>query len=345
MPQSSSFAREAAEAPDTPFDVSLRPPVFSEFSGQAKVRERLELMVAAATQRGDVLDHILLSGPPGLGKTTLAYIVAHAMGVNIKSTSGPMIEKAGDLAGLLTTIERGDILFIDEIHRLQPAIEEYLYPAMEDYKLDIIIDQGPNARSVRLNLPKFTLMGATTRSGMISSPLRSRFGMTTRLDYYTADELRQILQRTAGLLGVEINEQGAAEIAERSRGTPRVANNLLKWVRDYAQVKGFRTITREVGDKALAMLEIDSDGFDEMDKRIVEALILKFSGGPVGVSSLAVAVGEDAGTLEDVHEPYLIMQGYLKRTAQGRVAMPRAYQKLGLKPPANRSESGLFPEE
>ena len=345
MPQSSSFAREAAEAPDTPFDVSLRPPVFSEFSGQAKVRERLELMVEAAKQRGDVLDHILLSGPPGLGKTTLAYILAHAMGVNIKSTSGPMIEKAGDLAGLLTTIERGDILFIDEIHRLQPAIEEYLYPAMEDYKLDIIIDQGPNARSVRLNLPKFTLMGATTRSGMISSPLRSRFGMTSRLDYYTVDELRHILLRSAGLLGVEMDEAGALEVAARSRGTPRVANNLLKWVRDFAQVKGFRTITADVGARALAMLEIDSDGFDEMDKRIVEALILKFNGGPVGVGSLAVAVGEDAGTLEDVHEPYLIMQGYLKRTAQGRVAMPRAYQKLGLKPPANRAEPELFPEE
>ena len=344
MPQS-SYAREAAEAPDTPFDVSLRPPVFSEFSGQAKVRERLELMVAAAKGRGDVLDHILLSGPPGLGKTTLAYIVAHAMGVNIKSTSGPMIEKAGDLAGLLTTIERGDILFIDEIHRLQPAIEEYLYPAMEDYKLDIIIDQGPNARSVRLNLPKFTLMGATTRSGMISSPLRSRFGMSSRLDYYTVEELRNILLRSAGLLGVEIDVGGATEVAGRSRGTPRVANNLLKWVRDYAQVKGHPVIVREVADKALGMLEIDSDGFDEMDKRIVEALILKFNGGPVGVGSLAVAVGEDAGTLEDVHEPYLIMQGYLKRTAQGRVAMGRAYQKLGLKPPGARADPELFGEE
>ncbi|HEX4086154.1 MAG TPA: Holliday junction branch migration DNA helicase RuvB [Chthoniobacteraceae bacterium] len=340
MPQS-SFAREAAEAPDTPFDVSLRPPVFSEFSGQAKVRERLELMVEAARQRGDVLDHILLSGPPGLGKTTLAYIVAQSMGVNIKSTSGPMIEKAGDLAGLLTTIERGDILFIDEIHRLQPAIEEYLYPAMEDFKLDIIIDQGPNARSVRLNLPKFTLMGATTRSGMISSPLRSRFGMTSRLDYYTAAELTQILQRSAGLLGIEIDPGGAEEIAARSRGTPRVANNLLKWVRDFAQVKGHPIITRTVSDGALVMLEIDSDGFDEMDKRIVEALIHKFNGGPVGVNSLAVAVGEDAGTLEDVHEPYLIMQGYLKRTAQGRVAMQRAYQKLGMAVP-RRVDPELF---
>jgi holliday junction DNA helicase RuvB len=267
------------------------------------------------------------------------------MGVNIKTTSGPTIEKAGDLAGLLTTIERGDILFIDEIHRLQPTIEEYLYPAMEDYKLDIIIDQGPNARSLRLSLPKFTLIGATTRSGMISSPLRSRFGMTSRLDYYTAEELSQILRRSAGLLGIDIDEPGALEVAARSRGTPRVANNLLKWVRDYAQVKGFATITPEVADSALAMLEIDADGFDEMDKRIVEALIVKFNGGPVGVSSLAVAVGEDAGTLEEVHEPYLIMQGYLKRTAQGRVAMPRAYQKLGLKPPPRRNEPELFGEE
>ncbi|MGA3170194.1 MAG: Holliday junction branch migration DNA helicase RuvB [Chthoniobacteraceae bacterium] len=341
MPQS-SFAREAAEAPDTPFDVSLRPPVFGEFSGQAKVRERLELMVEAARQRGDVIDHILLSGPPGLGKTTLAYIIAHSVGVNIKCTSGPTIEKAGDLAGLLTTIERGDILFIDEIHRLQPAIEEYLYPAMEDFKLDIIIDQGPNARSVRLNLPKFTLIGATTRSGMISAPLRSRFGMHCRLDYYSIEELRQILQRTAGLLGIEIDAEGALEIAARSRGTPRVANMLLKWVRDYAQVKGFKSIARVVADGALAMLEIDSDGFDEMDKRIIEAVIVKFDGGPVGLNSLAVAVGEDAGTLEDVHEPYLIMQGYLKRTAQGRVAMPRAYQKLGLKPPGKAADPELF---
>jgi Holliday junction DNA helicase RuvB len=341
VPQS-SFAREAAEAPDTPFDVSLRPPVFGEFSGQAKVRERLELMVEAARQRGDVIDHILLSGPPGLGKTTLAYIIAHSVGVNIKCTSGPTIEKAGDLAGLLTTIERGDILFIDEIHRLQPAIEEYLYPAMEDFKLDIIIDQGPNARSVRLNLPKFTLIGATTRSGMISAPLRSRFGMHCRLDYYSIEELRQILQRTAGLLGIEIDAEGALEIAARSRGTPRVANMLLKWVRDYAQVKGFKSIARVVADGALAMLEIDSDGFDEMDKRIIEAVIVKFDGGPVGLNSLAVAVGEDAGTLEDVHEPYLIMQGYLKRTAQGRVAMPRAYQKLGLKPPGKAADPELF---
>jgi Holliday junction DNA helicase RuvB len=330
------FLSAKDDAPDTPFDVSLRPPVFSEFSGQEKVRQRLELMVAAAKARGDVLDHILLSGPPGLGKTTLAYIVANSMGVNIKSTSGPMIEKAGDLAGLLTTLERGDVLFIDEIHRLQPAIEEYLYPAMEDYKLDIIIDQGPNARSVRLNLPKFTLMGATTRAGMISSPLRSRFGMTSRLDYYTAEELQGIVLRSAGLLG------GALEIGARSRGTPRVANNLLRWVRDFAEVKAGGRVTQEVADQALSMLDIDADGLDEMDKRVLEALIHKFGGGPVGINSLAVAVGEDAGTIEDVNEPYLIMQGYLKRTPQGRVAMELAYKKLGVKPaPKAQTELGF----
>ena len=326
------------ETPDTPFDVSLRPPMFSEFTGQEKVCQRLELMVQAAQQRGDVLEHILLSGPPGLGKTTLAYILAGAMSVNIKSTSGPTIEKAGDLAGLLTTLERGDVLFIDEIHRLSPAIEEYLYPAMEDYKLDIIIDQGPNARSVRLNLPKFTMIGATTRAGMISAPLRSRFGMTCRLDYYTAEELQSIVVRSAGLIGVTIDEAGALEIAGRSRGTPRIANNLLRWARDFAQVRAGNKIGREVADQALTMLDIDRDGFDEMDMRILEALIHKFAGGPVGLNSLAVAIGEDAGTLEDVNEPYLIMQGYVKRTAQGRVAMPRAYAKLGVAAPKREGD-------
>lgn len=327
------FVTKTIEAPDSAFDISLRPPLFNEFTGQEKIRERLELMVEASKQRGDVLDHILLSGPPGLGKTTLAHIIANSMSVGIKNTSGPMIEKAGDLAGLLTTLERGDVLFIDEIHRLQPAIEEYLYPAMEDYRLDIIIDQGPSARSVRLNLPRFTLIGATTKAGMISAPLRSRFGMTARLDFYSSQELKQIIQRSAGLIAVEIDEEGAMEIASRSRGTPRIANNLLRWVRDFAQVKADSRITADVADQALSMLEIDRDGFDEMDKRIVETLIQKFSGGPVGVNSLAVAVGEDAGTLEDVHEPYLIMQGYIKRTPQGRVALQAAYNKLGLKPP------------
>ena len=326
------------DTPNTPFDISLRPPMFSEFAGQDKVCQRLELMVQASQQRGDVLDHVLLSGPPGLGKTTLAYILAHAMGVNIKSTSGPTIEKAGDLAGLLTTLERGDLLFIDEIHRLQPTIEEYLYPAMEDFKLDIIIDQGPNARSVRLNLPKFTLIGATTRAGMISAPLRSRFGMNCRLDYYTAEELQKIILRSAGLIQVDIDELGALEVAARSRGTPRIANNLLRWVRDYAQVRAGNKVTQSVADAALSMLDIDADGFDEMDKRILEALVHKFNGGPVGLNSLGVAIGEDAGTLEDVNEPYLIMQGYLKRTPQGRVALPAAYRKLGISAPSRENE-------
>jgi Holliday junction DNA helicase RuvB len=333
--------RQLADAPDTPFDISLRPPAFSEFTGQAKVCEQLNIMVEAARQRGDVLEHILLSGPPGLGKTTLAHIVANAMAVNIKNTSGPTIEKAGDLAGLLTTLERGDVLFIDEIHALSRVIEEYLYPAMEDYKLDIIIDQGPNARSVRLNLPKFTLVGATTRSGMISAPLRSRFGMPLRLDYYTAEELQSIVQRSAGLIGVEIDAAGALEIAARSRGTPRIANNLLRWTRDFAQVRAGNRVTRDVADAALTMRDIDRDGLDETDKRILEALVHKFSGGPVGLNSLAVAIGEDPGTLEDVNEPYLIMQGYLKRTPQGRVPMPAAYKKLGATAPRRDGELPL----
>jgi len=321
--------------PDTAFEISLRPPAFSEFTGQVKVRERLELMVEAAKKRGDVLEHILLSGPSGLGKTTLAYIIANAMGVNIKNTSGPVIEKAGELAGLLTSLEKGDALFIDEIHRLQPAIE--------DYRLDIIIDQGPQARSLRLNLPKFTLVGATTRAGMVSAPLRSRFGMTARLDYYHAEEMQKIIVRSANLLGVEIDPAGAVEIAARSRGTPRTANNLLRWVRDYVQVKAEGKITAELADRALAMLEIDRDGFDQWDKRIIETLIHKFNGGPVGLNSLAVAIGEEAGTIEEVNEPYLIMEGYIKRTPQGRVATANAYRKLGLKPPGG-AQTELFSE-
>ncbi len=315
--------------------------MFSEFTGQDRVCERLELMVQAAQKRGDVLDHILLSGPPGLGKTTLAYIMGNAMSVNVKSTSGPMIEKAGDLAGLLTSLERGDILFIDEIHRLQPAIEEYLYPAMEDLKLDIIIDQGPNARSVRLNLPKFTMIGATTRAGMLSSPLRSRFGMTARLDYYDVKDLVVIIERSAGLISINIDHDGAECIAMRSRGTPRIANNLLRWVRDYAEVRADGNITADVAEGALTMLDIDREGFDEMDKRIIEALICKFGGGPVGLNSLAVAIGEDPSSLEEVNEPYLIMQGYIKRTPQGRVAMEKAWTKLGLTPTGTR-QPGLF---
>ncbi|MFV0338117.1 MAG: Holliday junction branch migration DNA helicase RuvB [Chthoniobacterales bacterium] len=337
-PDPKNLPHSEVQPEDRVYDVSLRPPAFTEFSGQEKSVERLQLMVEAAQQRGDVLQHILLCGPPGLGKTTLAHILGNAMNVEVRSTSGPTIEKAGDLAGLLTNLERGAILFIDEIHRLQPAIEEYLYPAMEDFKLDIMIDQGPSARSVQLNLAKFTMVGATTRSGMISAPLRSRFGMTCRLDYYDTDALKIIVDRSANLLDVEIEPDGALEIARRSRGTPRIANNLLRWVRDFAQVRASGVITADVAAKALSLLEIDAEGFDEMDKRIISNLIEKFNGGPVGLNSLAVAIGEDAGTLEEVHEPYLIMQGYISRTAQGRIAMPRAYRKLGLPAPKGSAE-------
>ncbi|MEP6662999.1 MAG: Holliday junction branch migration DNA helicase RuvB [Verrucomicrobiota bacterium] len=318
--------------PDVALEMTLRPSLFSDFTGQAKVKERLEIAVQAAKQRGEAIDHILLSGPPGLGKTTLAHIIAKAMGTNLKCTSGPTIEKAGDLAGLLTNLEEGDVLFIDEIHRLQKTIEEYLYPAMEDFKLDIIIDQGPNARSVRLNLPRFTLIGATTRSGLLTAPLLTRFPIRERVDYYHAEQLEKIVTRSAHLLSIEIEEKASSEIARRSRGTPRIANNLLRRVRDYAQVRGDGRITIKMADEALAMLEIDQNGLDEMDKRILEAIIVKFGGGPVGLGSLAVAVGEESDTLEEVYEPYLIMEGYLNRTSQGRVATELSYQKLGLKP-------------
>jgi Holliday junction DNA helicase RuvB len=331
---------EVLKKPDVALEMTLRPSLFSEFTGQAKVKERLEITVAAARQRNEPIDHVLLSGPPGLGKTTLANIIAKAMGSNLKSTSGPTIEKAGDLAGLLTNLEEGDVLFIDEIHRLQKTIEEYLYPAMEDFKLDIIIDQGPNARSVRLNLPRFTLIGATTRSGLLTAPLLTRFGVRERLDYYDAEQLRQIVVRAARLLNIEIEDVGAQEIARRSRGTPRIANNLLRRVRDFAQVRADGRISKTIADQALSILEIDENGLDEMDKRILEAVIAKFGGGPVGLSSLAVAVGEEPDTLEEVYEPYLIMEGYLKRTAQGRVATELSYKKLGLKP--SGSQPGLF---
>jgi Holliday junction DNA helicase RuvB len=327
-------AVETLNRADQELDLTLRPRRFADFVGQSKVRERLELFVEAARGRGEALDHVLLCGPPGLGKTTLAYILAEAMEVNIKATSGPVVDKPGDLAGLLTNLERGDILFIDEIHRMQKAVEEYLYSAMEDFVLDIMIDQGANARSVRLNLPRFTLVGATTRSGLLTAPLRSRFGQTARLDYYSTADLCTIVQRSARILDISVEEEGAAEIARRARGTPRIANNLLRWVRDYAQVRADNRITREVADRALAMLDIDVHGLDEMDKRILEAIFHKFSGGPVGLHSLAVSVGEEAGTIEEVYEPYLIQEGYLKRTSQGRVLTERGYAVLGATPPA-----------
>src|SRR5216110_3074010 len=288
--------------PDAALEMTLRPSLFSEFTGQAKVKERLEIAVAAARQRGEALDHILLNGPPGLGKTTLANILAKAMGTNLKSTSGPTIEKAADLAGLLTNLEEGEVLFIDEIHRLQKTIEEYLYPAMEDFKLDIIIDQGPNARSVRLTLPRFTLIGATTRSGLLTAPLLTRFAVRERLDYYQADQLQQIVVRSARLLNVEIDETGAHEIARRSRGTPRIANNLLRRVRDYAQVRHDGRVTAAIADQALAMLEIDENGLDEVDQRILAQVMAKFVGGPVGVNSLEVPEGGEPDPSEEVYE-------------------------------------------
>lgn len=327
--------------PDTELDLSLRPVKFRDFVGQKKVKERLELAVEAARLRGDVLDHVMLSGPPGLGKTTLANILAEAMGVNIKATSGPVIDRPADLAGVLTNLETGDILFIDEMHRVQKSVEEYLYAAMEDFVIDIMIDQGPNARSVRLELPRFTLVGATTRSGLLSAALRSRFGLTNRLNYYCVDDLKAIVERSARILNVDMDDAGAREIARRSRGTPRIVNNLLKRVRDYAQVRADNRITQSVADKGLEMVDIDENGLDEMDRRIIEAIIHKFSGGPVGLSSLAVSVGEEPDTIEDVYEPYLIQEGYLKRTAKGRVVTDLGYGRFGIKPKDREQELDL----
>ena len=316
---------------NTAFDNRLRPIDFEGFVGQRKVRDRLMLAVEAAKARGESLDHVLFSGPPGLGKTTLSYILGEAMGVNVKTTSGPVITKPGDLAGLLTSLEPGDIVFIDEIHRMAKTVEEYLYSAMEDYAIDILIDQGPNARSVRLELPRFTLVGATTRIGLIAAPLRARFGLVNRLDYYEPPDLAEIVRRSAVKLGVDIDDDGALEIARRSRGTPRIANNLLRRVRDYAQVKAGNFITGEVAVSSLGLLEIDPHGLDDMDRRILETICVKFGGGPVGLSTIAVSVGEETDTVEEAYEPFLIMEGYLERTPKGRVATPLAFDRLGLK--------------
>jgi Holliday junction DNA helicase RuvB len=313
------------------FDNSLRPVDFDQFVGQHKVRDRLMLAVEAAKARGESLDHVLFSGPPGLGKTTLSYILGEAMGVRVKTTSGPVITKPGDLAGLLTSLEPGDIVFIDEIHRMAKTVEEYLYSAMEDYAIDIMLDQGPNARSVRLDLPRFTLVGATTRIGLIAAPLRARFGLVNRLDCYEPKELAEIVRRSAAKLNVDIDEEGSLEIARRSRGTPRIANNLLRRVRDYAQVRSGNFITGEVAKTSLGLLEIDPNGLDEMDIRILETICSKFGGGPVGLSTIAVSVGEEPDTIEEAYEPFLIMEGYLERTPKGRVATALAYERLGLK--------------
>jgi Holliday junction DNA helicase RuvB len=328
------ISAKPASAQETEFERSLRPGTLAEYVGQPKVREQLEIFIAAARGRAEALDHVLLFGPPGLGKTTLAHILARELGVNLRQTSGPVLERPGDLAALLTNLEPRDVLFIDEIHRLAPVVEEILYPALEDFQLDIMIGEGPAARSIKLDLPPFTLVGATTRAGMLTNPLRDRFGIVARLEFYSHQDLATIVQRSARLLKVVLEEEGAAEIARRSRGTPRVANRLLRRVRDYAQVKGDGTVSKSVADAALKMLDVDVLGLDVMDRKLLLAVIDKFSGGPVGVDNLAHAIGEDADTIEDVLEPFLIQQGYLQRTPRGRMATLSAYRHFGIVAPA-----------
>jgi Holliday junction DNA helicase RuvB len=333
MPEPTARGPLDAVRRDEDFEKALRPLSLAEFVGQEKIKDNLRVFITAALQRGEALDHVILSGPPGLGKTTLAFIIAEEMGAAIKTTSGPALDKPASIAGLLTNLEEGDLLFIDEIHRLSPVVEEYLYSAMEDYAIDILIDSGPSARSVRIALPPFTLIGATTRKGLLTAPLRARFGIDFRYDYYTADLLQQIVLRSAAIMKVDVDAQGAFEIARRSRGTPRIANRLLRRTRDFAEVQGDGRITRDLADHALNALDVDEAGLDEMDARILLALMEKFDGGPVGLSTIAVAVSEDPGTIEEVYEPYLIQEGFLARTPRGRIAARRAYEHFDLRPP------------